>query len=69
MTWVLDGEKIKANRHGKIMTGTVVASRVRYGGDVSYTVKLDEPVQYRWRTEPTDTVLVNHSELILEGVK
>jgi len=64
MSWVLDGQKIKANYLGETVTGVVTDSRVKYGGKIQYTVNLDKPVQFRWRSEPTDRVLVDHDELI-----
>jgi hypothetical protein len=64
MSWVLDGQKVKANYLGETVTGVVVDSRVKYGGKVQYTVELDAPVQFRWRSEPTDRVLVDRDELL-----
>ncbi len=64
MSWVLDGQKVKAKYLGETVTGVVVDSRVKYGGKVQYTVELDSPVQFRWRNEPTDRVLVDHDELL-----
>lgn len=65
MSWILDGSRIKAKYLGDtIVEGTVVDSRVKYGGEVQYTVKLDKPVQFRWRSEPSDTVLIDRRELM-----
>jgi hypothetical protein len=64
MSWILDGQKIKANYLGETVTGMVVDSRVKYGGKVQYTVELDAPVQFRWRSEPSSRVLVDRDELI-----
>jgi hypothetical protein len=64
MSWVLDGQKVKAKYLGETVTGVVVDSRVKYGGKVQYTVELDSPVQFRWRTEPTDRVLIDNDELL-----
>ena len=64
MSWILDGQKIKANYLGETITGVVVDSRVKYGGKVQYTVELDSPVQFRWRSEPTGRVLVDRDELL-----
>ena len=63
MTWDKTGEKVSVVHHGQKMVGTIVSSRVKYGGEVQHTVRLHEPVQYRWRTEPTDVVLINENEL------
>ncbi len=64
MSWVLDGQKVKAKYLGETVTGVVTDSRVKYGGKVQYTVELDSPVQFRWRSEPTDRVLVDRDELL-----
>ena len=64
MGWIKDGEKITAQYMGHTVSGTVIESRVKYGGSVQYTVDLDQPVQLRWRTEPTLRVLVDQAELI-----
>lgn len=64
MSWILDGQKIKANYLGTPVTGTVMSSRVKYGGKVQYSVKLDTPVQLPWRTEPATTLLVDNDELM-----
>ena len=65
MSWVLDGSRIKAKYLGDtIVEGIVTDSRVKYGGEVQYTVKLDKPVQFRWRSEPSETVLINRSEIL-----
>lgn len=64
MGWIKDGEQITALYMGQTVSGTVVESRVKYGGAVQYTVDLDKPVQLRWRTEPTLRVLVDQAELI-----
>ena len=64
MSWILDGQKIKANYLGTPVTGTVISSRVKYGGKVQYTLELDEPVQLPWRTEPATTLLVDNDELM-----
>ena len=64
MGWIKDGEQVTANYMGQTITGTVESSRVKYGGEVQYTVNLDSPVQLRWRTEPTARALINQKELI-----
>jgi hypothetical protein len=64
MSWILDGQKIKANYLGTPVTGTVMSSRVKYGGKVQYTLELDEPVQLPWRAEPTSMLLVDNDELM-----
>ena len=64
MGWIKDGEFIKARYFGQEVSGTVESSRVKYGGEVQYTVTLDIPVQFPWRREPSSRVLINQSELI-----
>ncbi len=64
MSWILDGQKVKARYLGEVVTGVVESSRVKYGGKVQYTVELDAPVQFRWRSEPSSRVLVDIDELI-----
>ena len=66
MGWCKDGSTIKANYLGDEVVGVVEESRVKYGGKVQYRVKLDEPVQLRWRNEPTDVVLIDEDELIAD---
>lgn len=65
--WVKDGKRIEAKYLGsEAVTGLVVESRVRYGGKVCYTVVLDTPVQFRWRSEPTNIVIVDENEIVRE---
>ena len=65
-TWIKDGNTIVANYLGETVQGTVVDSRVKYGGRVQYTVDLDKPVQFRWRSEPSTRVLIDDDEIIKE---
>ena len=67
-TWIKDGNTIVANYLGETVQGTVVESRVKYGGRVQYTVDLDQPVQFRWRSEPSTRVLIDDNEIIAEMV-
>jgi hypothetical protein len=64
--WVKDGEKIVANYLGETVRGTVIDSRVKYGGKVQYTVNLEKPVQFRWRSEPSTQVLIDNDEIVEE---
>lgn len=66
MGWNKDGSTVKAEYLGTLVTGVVENSRVKYGGKVQYTVKLDEPVMFRWRSEPTYVVLIDEDELIAD---
>jgi hypothetical protein len=65
-TWIKDGKTIVANYLGETVQGTVVDSRVKYGGKVQYTVNLDRPVQFRWRSEPSTQVLIDSDEIVEE---
>ena len=65
-TWVKDGATIVANYLGETVRGTVESSRVKYGGKVQYTVNLEKPVQFRWRSEPSTTVLIDNDEIVEE---
>ncbi len=64
--WVKDGKTIVANYLGERVIGTVESSRVKYGGKVQYTVVLNRPVQFRWRSEPSDRVLIDNDEIVEE---
>jgi len=45
----------------------VLNSRVKYGGQVQYQVKLDEPVYFTWSGgEPRDIVLVDENDVIAD---
>ena len=65
-TWIKDGKTIVANYLGEQVRGTVEDSRVKYGGKVQYTVNLEKPVQFRWRSEPSTRVLIDSDEIIEE---
>jgi len=67
MSWILDGSRVKANYYGVKVEGVVTDSRVKYGGEVQYTVRLDEPVELpwcTWRSEPRTVLLINRSEIV-----
>ena len=66
MSWCKDGSTIKADYLGDEVVGVVQSSRVKYGGTVQYAVKLDEPVQFRWRSQPTKVVLIDADEIIMD---
>ncbi len=65
-TWIKDGKTIVANYRGQQDQGTKESSRVKYGGKVQYAVTLDQPVQFRWRSEPTTRVLIDSDEIVEE---
>jgi hypothetical protein len=64
--WIKDGKTIVANYLGQQVHGTVESSRVKYGGKVQYNVKLGQPVQFRWRSEPSIQVLIDNDEIVAE---
>lgn len=63
-SWVLDGQKITGTYCGVTVTGLVVDSRVKYGGEVQYTVESDTPVNLPWRSEPRTRLLIDRKDLI-----
>lgn len=67
MTIYTIGDKITANKHGTTVVGTVIDWRMKFGGDIQYTITLDSPVQYRWRpNEDITTMLVKGMEVVYE---
>jgi hypothetical protein len=67
MGWCKNGSTIKADYLGNVVVGIVTESRVKYGGKVQYTVKMEEPVFFRWRgNEPVYTVLIDDDEVIMD---
>ena len=67
MGWNKDGNTIKAVYIDRPVTGVVLNSRVKYGGQVQYQVKLDEPIYFAWSGgEARDTVLVDEGDVIAD---
>lgn len=66
MSWIKDGIRVEADYLGHVVQGRVVDSRVKYGGQVQYTVDLDQPVQFRWRSEPSTRVLIDRAQILRE---
>jgi hypothetical protein len=64
MGWIRDGERVAGKYCGELIQGVVLESRVKYGGKVQLTVLLDKPIQLRWRTEPTNRVLVDTDQVV-----
>ena len=62
--WVLDGRRVRADYLGTEVTGTVTESRVKFGGRIGYTLDLDAPVLFKFRSEPTDRVLIENHNLL-----
>jgi hypothetical protein len=66
-SWIKDGVRVRARYLGsEPVVGVVTESRVRYGGKVCYTVQLDQPTQFPWRSEPADVVIVDQAEIDAE---
>jgi len=66
-SWIKDGVRVRARYLGsESVVGVVTESRVRYGGKVCYTVQLDQPTQFPWRSEPADVVIVDQEEIDAE---
>lgn len=49
--------------NGKEMSGLIVSRRFS-GGQIEFTVALDEPVQYRWRDTPSYQMVVRHEQVL-----
>jgi hypothetical protein len=66
-SWIKDGVRVRARYLGsQPVQGLIVESRVRYGGKVCYTVILDQPTQFPWRSDPATRVIVDQSEIDAE---
>ena len=62
MKWDLTGDRVNGLYMGLFpYSGLVTESRVKYGGDVQYTVKVDEPFKVYGAVR--DTVLVSVTEI------
>lgn len=66
MSWILDGQRVKAVYLGQPVEGVVSDSRVKYGGKVQYTVELDQPMVFPWSSDSRTRVLVDSTELVME---
>lgn len=65
MKWDLTGERINGLYMGLFpYTGTVESSRVKYGGVVQHTVKVDEP--FKVYGEVRERILVEDFNRILD---
>jgi hypothetical protein len=66
-SWIKDGIRVRARYLGsESVVGVVTESRVRYGGKVCYTVILDQPTQFPWRSDPATVVIVDQAEIDAE---
>ena len=65
MSWNLTGKRINGLYLGMWpYTGTVMESRVKYGGKVQHTVQVDEP--FKVYGEVRETILVDEFNRILD---
>lgn len=65
MQWNLEGKRINGIYLGLWpYSGTVTESRVKYGGAVQHTVKVDQP--FRVYGEQREQLLVEHFNRILD---
>jgi len=61
--WQREGQRVAGlylKRYA--VSGTVINSRVKYGGTVQHTVELDEPIEVFGRV--ADTLLLDESDLM-----
>lgn len=62
MKWDLTGDRVNGLYMGEFpYSGVVTESRVKYGGDVQYTVEVDEP--FHVYSAVRDRVLVSVTEI------
>lgn len=65
MSWNKEGLHVNARYLGEFAcVGTVVESRVAYGGKVLHTIQLDEPIMLPFCSDLRDVVIVDDSEII-----
>jgi hypothetical protein len=63
MNWCLEGLIVSGNYMGSFpVSGRVELSRVKYGGEVSHHVVLDEPIMVYGASR--DRVILDHHEIL-----
>lgn len=63
--WNREGQRVAGLYLKKYaVSGTVINSRVKYGGTVQHTVELDKPVEVFGRV--ADTLLLDESDLMTQ---
>ena len=60
----LEGRLINTVIEGTIVTGRVISS-YRNQSTTKHIVKLQKPVQYRWRSAPVDTVILKDKDVLV----
>jgi len=66
MSWNLEGQKVEGkylNSDAYFFTGTVIESRVKYGGKVCNTIVLDNPIEVFGSVR--NTILMDSEELVV----
>lgn len=62
--WIREGQHVQAAYLSEyIVTGIILESRVKYGGRIQHTLKLDKPLELRWRSEPRDRALIDEEDI------
>jgi hypothetical protein len=56
---IRDNARVRVDYHGTDVFGTVVSSRVAYGGQIRYSIKLNRPTKLPWRNDTTSVILAN----------
>ena len=60
--FIADGSRVIGLFKNEAIIGKVESSRM-YGKRIVYTVKLDNPITLRWRTDPVYTILLGKGEI------
>jgi len=66
MSWILEGKRVSGVYCDDFsIMGEVILSRVKYGGKVQHTVKLDAPIVIFGNER--DHILMDHDEITVIG--
>jgi hypothetical protein len=60
--FIENGSRVIGLFKNEAIIGKVESSRM-YGKRIVYTVKLDNPITLRWRTDPVYTILLGKGEI------
>jgi hypothetical protein len=60
--FIADGTRVIGVVYNNAVIGEVLSSRY-YGKRLIYSVKLDTPIELRWRTEPVTEVLLDNKQI------
>jgi hypothetical protein len=61
--FIADNTRVIGLFKDEAIIGKVESSRM-YGKRIVYTVKLDNPIMVRWRTDPVYTILLGKGEIM-----